>query len=35
MELGDTYGSIGERITSTEGDRNYTGIPTETTNIDT
>jgi hypothetical protein len=35
MELGDSYGRIGGRIVGPEGDRNSTGRPTESTNLDT
>jgi hypothetical protein len=34
MELGDFYGRIGGRIFSPYGDRNSTGRPTESTNLD-
>jgi len=34
MELGNSYGRIGGRIVGPEGDRNSTGRPTETTNLD-
>jgi hypothetical protein len=34
IELVDSYGRIGERITGPEGDRNSTGRPTESTNLD-
>jgi hypothetical protein len=33
MELGDSYGRIGGRITGPEGVRNSTGKPTESTNL--
>jgi hypothetical protein len=33
MELGDSYGRIGGRIVGSEGDRNSTGRPTESTNL--
>ena len=35
MELEDSYGRIGGRTTGLEGDRNSTGKPTESTNLDT
>ena len=34
MELGDSYGKVGKRIVGPEGDRNSTGRPTESTNLD-
>ena len=34
MELGDSYGRVGVRIVSPEGDRNSTERPTELTNLD-
>jgi hypothetical protein len=34
LELGDSYGRIGGRIASPKGDRNSTGRPTESTNLD-
>jgi hypothetical protein len=34
MELGDSYGKIGGRIAGPRGDRNSTGIPTESINLD-
>jgi hypothetical protein len=34
MELGDSYGIIRGRIIGPEGDRNFTGRPTESTNLD-
>jgi hypothetical protein len=34
MKLGDSYRRIGRRISGPEGDRNFTGRPTETTNLD-
>jgi hypothetical protein len=34
IELGDSYGRIGGRIAIHEGDRNSTGRPTESTNLD-
>jgi hypothetical protein len=33
MELGDSYKLIGGRIVGPEGDRNFTGRPTESTNL--
>jgi hypothetical protein len=34
MKLGDSYGRIRGRIVGPEGDRNSTGRPTESTNLD-
>jgi hypothetical protein len=34
MELGDSYGRIGGRIAGPKGDRNFTGRPTESTNLE-
>jgi hypothetical protein len=34
MELGDSYRRIGGRIAGPEGDKNVTGRPTESTNLD-
>jgi hypothetical protein len=34
MELGDSYGRVGERFGGPERDRNSTGRPTESTNLD-
>jgi hypothetical protein len=34
MELGDAYGRTGGRTAGPEGDRNSTGRPTESTNLD-
>jgi hypothetical protein len=34
IELEDSYGRTGERIVGPEGDRNSTGRPTESTNLD-
>jgi hypothetical protein len=34
MELGDSYGRIGRRVAGPKGDRNSTGRPTESTNLD-
>ena len=34
MELGDSYGRIGRRTAGPEGDKNSTGKPTESTNLD-
>jgi hypothetical protein len=33
MELGNSYGRIRGRIVGPEGDRNFTGRPTESTNL--
>jgi hypothetical protein len=34
MEVGDSYGRVGGRIEGPEWDRNSTGRPTESTNLD-
>lgn len=34
LELGDSYGRIGEMTVGTEGNRNSTGRPEEPTNLD-
>jgi len=34
MELGNSYGRAGRIIESSEGDRNSTGGPTKSTNLD-
>ena len=34
MEVRDSYGRVGGRIEGPEGDRNSTGRPTESTNLD-
>jgi hypothetical protein len=34
MEVGDSYGRIGGRISGTEVNRNFTGRPTESMNLD-
>jgi hypothetical protein len=35
MEIRDSYGKVGESIEYPEGDRNPTGRPTVSTNLDT
>jgi hypothetical protein len=35
MEIGDSYGRAVGRIVSSKEDKNPTGRPTETTNLDT
>ena len=34
MELGNSYGRIGEMIAGPKGDKDSTGRPTESTNLD-